>query len=228
MPKNKENLAQLCEKLDYQFQDKRLLEAALSHRSYQENNNERLEFLGDSILNTVITIALFKKYPDVREGELSRIRASLVREETLASLAVNFKLGNYLRLGAGERKSGGAQRDSILADTVEAIIGAMYLDQGIAICEEKVLQWYAPYIETWQEVPQTKDPKSSLQEYLQSHKLSLPIYSIVNIAGAQHQQTFHVECRVKELSYKMAGSGNTRRRAEQEAAQKMLEKLQNG
>lgn len=218
----------LSAKLGYVFKNQQLLTAAVSHRSYHGPNNERLEFLGDSILNFIITDVLFDTYPQATEGELSRIRSTLVREETLESLALGFNLGNFLRLGAGEKKSGGAQRASILADAMEAIIGAIYLDQGIAACEERVLEWYAQYLQNPQQAPsETKDPKSSLQEYLQSQHYSLPVYTILKIEGAQHQQVFYIECSVEEIAYKTQGMGNNRRRAEQEAAQKMLEYLKN-
>lgn len=214
----------LCEKLGYTFANSNLLEDALSHRSFHGKNNERLEFLGDSTLNFVIASALFKKYPDAREGELSRLRASLVKGETLAQLAQEFSLGDYLRLGPGELKSGGLNL-SILADAMEAVIGAIYMDAGIKVCEERILAWYANRFEEWQELPELKDPKTLLQEYLQAHKLPLPQYIIAKTEGAAHKQVFHIECVVAGLPYHTVGVGSNRRRAEQEAAQKFLELL---
>lgn len=222
----KPTLDLLSANLGYIFKNPQLLTAAVSHRSYHGPNNERLEFLGDSILSFIITNALYHNYPQAAEGELSRIRSTLVREETLASLALQFNLGNFLRLGAGEKRSGGAKRASILADAMEAIIGAIYLDAGIVVCEQRVLEWYAEQLKNPQQLSsETKDPKSSLQEYLQSQHFSLPVYTILKIEGAQHQQIFYIECAVPEIAYKTQGTGNNRRRAEQEAALKMLEYL---
>lgn len=217
----------LCEKLNYEFKNPSLLDDALSHRSFKSNkNNERLEFLGDAVLNFVIAATLFRKYPLAREGELSRLRASLVREETLALLAQEFKLGGYLRLGAGELKSGGAQRVSILADAMEAVVGAIYLDGGMTKCEKCILGWFAGRLDGFVEIPSLKDPKTRLQEYLQAHKFSLPIYKVLSIEGAAHQQMFRVECRIDGMANKSVGTGTSRRRAEQEAAQKILEQIE--
>lgn len=213
----------LCQQLGHQFNNPSLLEDALSHRSFRGKNNERLEFLGDAILNYVIAAALFRHYPEAREGELSRIRASLVREETLAALAQEFNLGYSLKLGAGELKSGGSARTSILADAVEAIIGAIYLDAGMATCEQCVLQWYASRLTNLDEVPNLKDAKTRLQEYLQAHKHALPLYEIQTIEGAAHKQIFSVNCRIEGLPHAAIGTGTSRRRAEQEAAQKVLD-----
>lgn len=217
----------LCKKLGYEFKNASLLEDALSHRSFHGKNNERLEFLGDSILNFVIAAALFRISPHAREGELSRQRASLVRGETLALLAQEFELGKYLRLGVGELKSGGSQRTSILADAVEAIIGAIYLDAGMEICEQRILNWYAKRLENFSELPSLKDPKTQLQEYLQAHHFPLPLYTVLEVEGAAHQQTFVVECYVEKLKQRAKGKGSSRRRAEQESAKKILEQLKN-
>ncbi len=216
----------LCKKLGYTFKDCQLLADALSHRSVRGKNYERLEFLGDAVLNFVIAAALFQKCPQAKEGDLSRLRASLVRGETLAELAHGFQLGDYLRLGAGELKSGGAHRSSILADAMEAIIGAIYLDGGLAICEQCILQWYAARLENSAEIPNLKDAKTRLQEYLQSRQLPLPDYVILVIEGAAHQQTFRMECRVAGFKQVAVGMGTTRKRAEQEAALKMLDLLE--
>ncbi len=216
----------LCQKLGYNFINPRLLEDALSHRSFHSKNNERLEFLGDATLNFVITAALFRKFPTAQEGELSRLRASLVCGETLAMLAQEFELGSFLRLGAGELKSGGLQRTSILADAMEAVIGAIYLDGGMAACDERILVWYADRLDHSKGLPELKDPKTLLQEYLQAHKLPLPNYQILLIEGAAHQQVFHLECKIAGLHYVTEGVGSNRRRAEQDAAQKFLDLLQ--
>lgn len=220
------HLSTLCQKLGYHFTNLQLLEDALSHRSFHRKNNERLEFLGDATLNFIITTTLFQRYPDLKEGELSRLRANLVRGEALTKLAQEFGLGSYLRLGVGERKSGGPQRDSILADAMEAVIGAIYLDGGIAVCEERLLNWYAERLADLSELPELKDPKTRLQEYLQANKFPLPNYTIIIIEGAAHQQIFHIECQIEGLPYRVEGIGSSRRRAEQEAAQKILELIQ--
>jgi len=216
----------LSEKLGYKFKNPNLLEDALSHRSFHGKNNERLEFLGDAILNFVIAAALFRNSPHAREGELSRQRASLVRGETLAVLAQEFELGSYLRLGAGELKSGGSQRNSILADAMEAVVGAIYLDGGVAVCEERILSWYASRLDDFAELPNLKDAKTRLQEYLQGRHLPLPTYTILSVEGAAHQQTFVVECKVESLQQVACGKGTSRRRAEQTAAEEVLEKIE--
>lgn len=216
----------LCEKLGYTFRNPALLEDALSHRSFHGKNNERLEFLGDAILNFIIAAALFRNCPNAKEGELSRLRANLVRGETLAVLAQEFELGKYMRLGAGELKSGGSRRTSILADAMEAVVGAIYLDAGTEVCEEKILQWYSSRLEDFSELPSLKDPKTRLQEFLQARRFPLPLYTILAIEGAAHQQIFRVECRVEGLKEISIGIGSSRRRAEQEAAQKILELLE--
>ncbi len=217
---------ELCQKIGHTFANPHLLEDALSHRSFRGKNNERLEFLGDAILNFVIAAALFRNYPEAKEGELSRLRANLVRGDTLAILAQEFELGKYLRLGAGELKSGGSHRSSILADAMEAVVGAVYLDAGMEICERCVLRWFASRLGDFSETPSVKDAKTRLQEYLQSHQYPLPSYTILSIDGAAHQQIFSVECRAVGLPQTAVGVGSSRRRAEQEAAQKILEQLE--
>lgn len=219
-------LENLCEKLNYRFKNPELLEDALSHRSFRGNkNNERLEYLGDAVLNFVIAAALFRQNIKAREGELSRLRANLVRGETLTDLAKEFDLGKYLRLGAGELKTGGAQRKSILADGMEAVVGAIYLDGGFQACEACILSWYAHRLENVETIPDLKDPKTRLQEYLQAKKLALPVYTILVLEGPAHQQSFKVECQLHGLPNKAIGIGSSRRRAEQKAAEKILEAL---
>lgn len=218
-------LDKLAQKLGYTFKNNSLLEAALSHRSAGNQNYERLEFLGDSILNFVIAAELFRRYPKAKEGELSRLRASLVNGETLAELAHEFNLGEYLRLGAGELKSGGSHRASILADALEAIVGAIYLDSDLVTCQQQILTWFASRLENLSARVVPKDPKTRLQEYLQAHKLPLPEYEILSIEGEAHAQTFHVKCQVAGLSQTAEGTGISRRKAEQESAKQMLELL---
>lgn len=209
--------------LGYQFNNAELLQAALSHRSVRGKNNERLEFLGDAILNFIIAAALFDQCPHAKEGELSRLRAGLVNGETLAELAQEFTLGEYLRLGPGELKSGGARRKSILADAIEAIIGAIYFDSDMNICRERVLSWFESRLKEITFSGTKKDPKTQLQEYLQARKLQLPIYAVLSVDGEAHKQVFHVSCQVDGFSFLTEGAGNSRRAAEQIAAQQFLE-----
>ncbi|WP_394183227.1 ribonuclease III [Marinomonas posidonica] len=216
----------LCRRIGYFFADLGLLELALTHRSYGGKNNERLEFLGDSILNYVIAEDLFHRFPKAKEGELSRLRASLVKGDTLAELAREFQLGDFLKLGAGELKSGGFRRDSILADSVEGIIGAMYLDAGMDVCRQHILAWYKDRLNATSLKVVTKDAKTRLQEYLQARKHALPQYDVVDIVGEPHDQTFHVHCHIELCDDAIEGCGNSRRIAEQNAAAKALEKLE--
>ncbi len=213
--------------LGYQFQQPSLLQLALTHRSHNgAQNNERLEFLGDSILNFVIGEALFEQFPSAREGQLSRLRASLVKGAYLTKVAKQLGIGPYLLLGPGELKSGGSRRDSILADAVEAIIGAIYRDGGMPVCKQRVLHWYASRLSTITLEDTTKDNKTRLQEWLQSRKMALPSYAIVDIAGQSHAQYFEVECEVVERDLICRGEGQSRRQAEQVAAGKMLQALE--
>lgn len=220
-----ESLQKLSQAIGYQFRDINLLKKALTHRSVNDENNERLEFLGDSLLNFFIGNFLFHKFPHAKEGNLTRLRASLVKGETLAFIAHEFNLGNYLILGAGELKSGGRQRTSILADAVEAIIAAIYLDGGIEVCEKTTLRWFAPRLTDEALKQMRKDPKTELQEYLQARHMATPKYQIVATEGGMHDQIFVVECIVKDLNERQSGRGSSRRRAEQEAATKILEKI---
>jgi ribonuclease-3 len=213
-------------KLGHRFRDARLLAQALTHRSHSTPHNERLEFLGDGILNCIVAAELYARFDGLREGELSRLRASLVREQRLHELAAGLALGDYLRLGEGELKSGGFRRPSILADALEALIGAVYLDAGFEVAREVVVGLYRPILETLDAKGADKDPKTRLQEWLQSRKFALPQYSVVATSGAAHDQRFEVECVVRELDVRAVGSGTSRRIAEQEAARMAFERLQ--
>jgi ribonuclease III len=205
-------------KLGYAFKRPELLQRALTHRSYAAEHNERLEFLGDAILGCVIAKHLYGNYPQLSEGELSRLRSSLVREETLAIIARQLDLGSQLKLGEGELKSGGYRRPSILADALEALFGAILLDSGFAAAEQAVLNLYVPYLENMDVQKLGKDAKTLLQEYLQGKHLSLPSYNVVGMQGEAHEQSFEVECAIPSLKISTLGSGTTRRNAEQEAA----------
>lgn len=218
----RKGVGQLSVKLEYEFKNPELLEAALTHRSVRGNNNERLEFLGDAIVNFIIADALFTRYPRAKEGELSRLRATLVKGETLAALAQTFDLGKYLHLGVGEIKSGGAKRESILADAMEAVIAAIYIDSGFLPCRERVLKWYEGLLDKISPSKNLKDPKTNLQEYLQSHKLPLPTYTIQLVEGEAHAQLFCIQCQVKGIPHKTFGKGKSRRKAEQDAAEQFL------
>lgn len=216
----------LCRRIGYSFQDAALLTAALTHRSAGSRNNERLEFLGDGVLNFVIGEAVYRCRPDAPEGDLSRLRASLVRESTLAAIAQELELGDAVRLGAGELKSGGFRRRSILADAVEAVLGAVYLDGGFDAARSVVLGLYAERLDDLPSPESLKDPKTRLQEYLQSRHLKLPRYEIMEISGEPHRQIFRVVCRLGDGGQEAEGQGSSRRGAEQSAAAKLLELLQ--
>ncbi|GAB2801354.1 ribonuclease III [Halomonas shantousis] len=220
------SLTTFSRRIGYQFRDAAFLELALTHRSYGGENNERLEFLGDSIVNFVIAEALFQRFPQAREGQLSRLRARLVKGQTLAELAREFSLGEYLRLGSGEMKSGGFRRDSILADAVEAVIGAIYLDGGMEIAKARVLSWYGTRLEAIDLQDTLKDPKTRLQEFLQSRQAALPRYDVVSVEGEAHAQTFTIECHVDMLADHTLGVGASRRHAEQQAAERALARLE--
>lgn len=211
---------ELSRLLGYQFKNPHLLKLSLTHRSTQDENNERLEFLGDAVVSFLIGEALYHQYPHAQEGELSRWRASLVNREALGDLARQFELGRYLILGQGEMKSGGAERTSILSCTIEAIIGAIYLDGGFTAAKECILRWYQPYLNTLTSAASHKDPKTLLQEYLQSQRMSLPVYAVQTIEGEAHKQLFIVTCTVEDKQ--VTGKGSSRRRAEQEAAEAMI------
>lgn len=224
-PVNKIALSRLQSKLSYEFKDPGLFTLALSHRSVGAHNNERLEFLGDSILNFIIARALFDQFSSAREGQLSRLRAQLVKGETLAELAREFDLGPCLLLGEGEMKSGGQRRDSILADAVEALIGAIYIDSDFDTCCRCVLHWYRDRLAQLSLASPAKDAKTRLQEYLQSRREPLPDYQVVNIEGEAHAQSFTVECRVSLLNKPEVATATSRRVAEKQAAALVLQKL---
>lgn len=219
-----DNKDKLLRTLGYQFENQNLLIQALTHRSAAQKHNERLEFLGDSILSIVISDALYHQFPKSKEGDLSRMRASLVCGDTLAIIAQEFSLGDYLKLGPGELKSG-FRRESILADAVEAIIGAIYLDSDLETCRALVLTWYEQRLKTIKPGVSHKDPKTLLQEHLQGLKRPLPEYKVIDIKGEAHDQTFTVECTIDNMHKPQIGVGGSRRKAEQEAAAQMLEQL---
>ncbi|MBI5447289.1 MAG: ribonuclease III [Gammaproteobacteria bacterium] len=221
----KKTVNKLMSTLGYSFQSTALLETALRHRSMKTNNNERLEFLGDSILNVVITAALYRLYPHSSEGKLSQLRASLVRKETLAELAKELSLGEFLSLGPGELKSGGSRRSSILADAMEAVMGAVYLDAGFDACQALILKWYDARLTQPELINEGKDAKTALQEYLQAKKRDLPVYEVMHVKGELHDQVFCVSCEIPSLRLKTEGKGMSRRQAEQKAAKLMLDKL---
>lgn len=220
-------LNRLTDSLGYQFKDQGLLQTALTHRSHTEANNERLEFLGDSILNFLVAEQLYQLFPQASEGELSRMRAQLVKGKTLASIARQFQLGEYLRLGPGEMKSGGHRRDSILADAVEALLGAIYLEAGLQQCRELLPQWLGQRLQQVQPGEASKDAKTRLQEWLQARKRELPVYQLTETLGSEHQQQFVVNCQLAGIQRGFSGSGSNRRAAEQDAAAAALQFLEN-
>ncbi len=211
--------------LGYRFSDPALLRLALTHRSVARGNNERLEFLGDSVVNHIIAEHLFNHFPDAREGEMSRMRAEMVKGDTLAEVAAELGLGAHLRLGPGERRSGGHRRGSILADALEAVIGAILLDAGIARCRECVLNWFADRLETLSVTTVGKDSKTALQEYLQGRQWPLPEYILQSVDGEDHAQNFQVVCRLTQPELVAEGNGSSRRKAEQAAAADALRQL---
>lgn len=211
--------AELASRLGYSFRQPELLRQALTHRSFGALNNERLEFIGDGALGCVIALLLYERFPQLAEGELSRFRAHLVNRNTLHGLAVSMKLDGLLRLGEGELKSGGAQRPSILADALEAVIGAIFLDGGFSSVHDAVARLYADLLAELDPEQMSKDPKTRLQEFLQGRHLPLPSYNVTKITGEAHNQTFEVSCRVDSLDIAASGTGMSRRAAEQEAAQ---------
>jgi ribonuclease-3 len=218
-------MRRLQKRLGYDFLDPGLLQRALTHRSLGAKNNERLEFLGDAILGFEVADCLYRQVGDADEGQLSRMRAHLVKRETLAAVARELDLGDLLRLGEGELRSGGQTRDSILADAVEALIAAVYLDGGIDEARALVRRLLGERLADLPAETRVKDPKTRLQEYLQAHGKPLPSYEVISISGTQHQQTFCVACSTG-LAADTEGKGSSRRRAEQTAAQKMLSQLE--
>jgi ribonuclease III len=215
----------LRQRVGYEFSRPELLSQALTHRSYGTPHNERLEFLGDGILNCLVAAELFERFRDLPEGELSRLRARLVRQESLHQLAQDLGLGEWLRLGEGELKSGGAGRPSILADAFEALVGAIFIDGGFGAAREAVRRLYQPMLADLDPRSLDKDPKTLLQELLQARKMPLPKYSVLATHGAAHQQNFEVECLIPQLSVRTTGRGSSRRTAEQEAAMRAFEQI---
>jgi len=211
--------------LGYSFSDKNLLRIALTHRSFGTPNNERLEFLGDGVLDFVVAAALFHRFPELPEGDLSRLRASLVRQDALHQLALSLNIGESLRLGEGELKSGGAQRPSILADALEAVFGAIHLDGGFEAAQSVILKLYEPLLVKLKPGHVEKDAKTRLQEWLQGKKKPLPRYQLLEATGAAHQQQFEVACEIDNPKLRTVGHGLSRRIAEQLAAEKALKEL---
>ncbi len=209
--------------LGHEFREPALLETALTHRSAGGRNYERLEFLGDAVLNCVVAVMLFREYPEAEEGDLSRFRATLVNEGTLAEIGAGLDLGRWLRLGGGELKSGGHRRTSTLADALEGLLGAIYLDGGFAAASTAIERLYASRLGALPSAAELKDPKTRLQEYLQGHGHPLPRYAVVRVSGEPHEQHFVVSCTVAALGLAAEGEGGSRRKAEQEAAQRVLE-----
>jgi len=222
-----DDLDRLSRRLGYQFQDPALLQLALSHRSVsRRRNNERLEFLGDSQLSQIISSEIFHRFPEAAEGQLTRMRAFLVRGQTLAEVARELSVGDYLILGGGELKSGGNRRDSILADALEALIGAIVIDGGEDACRTVILNWFASRLEQISPQSVRKDAKTRLQEWLQARKHDLPAYQVVSVTGQAPKQTFQVECSLPDLSRRFTAAGASRRRAEQQAAEQALDWLE--
>jgi len=222
------NLKLLQQKLNYQFKDKRQLEVALTHRSASSNHNERLEYLGDAVLGSIIAQQLYQQFPSADEGQLSRLRSFLVKEKALFELAQEIELSEFLRLGGGELKSGGFRRASILSDTFEAIIGAIFLDSDFDTVRQCVLNLYANKLQNLSLDMAKKDPKTQLQEWLQARNIETPLYEVVRSSGKDHAKTYWVSCKVNYQSLESEGEGASRRKAEQDAASKILEKLANG
>jgi ribonuclease-3 len=215
----------LHDSLGYRFDNPELLRRALTHRSAPGASNERLEFLGDAVLDTVVSEFVFRAVPSASEGDLSRLRASLVRDRSLARLALELGIGEFVILGSGEKKSGGHRRESILADAVEALIGAIYLDSGFDAARRVVERAFGERLESLPDPAELRDPKTRLQEWLQARALPLPNYELVKISGKAHRQVFEVSCTVDGLEAMTTGVGSSRRNAEQRAAAAMLERL---
>lgn len=221
------NLKRLQNKLGYQFNDLQSLQMALTHRSASSNHNERLEYLGDAILGSIIAHQLYIQFPQANEGQLSRLRSFLVKEKALFELAQTLDLGDFLRLGSGELKSGGFRRASILADTFEAIIGAVYLDSDFVTTQNFVLAIYQSKLDSLSLEKAQKDPKTRLQEWLQARNIETPEYTVVRSHGKDHAKTYWVKCQVSYQALESEGQGPSRRKAEQDAATKILEKIVN-
>jgi len=221
------NFAALAPAVGYQFRDRRLLQTALTHRSFGADHNERMEFIGDGVLNCAIAVELYRRQPNLAEGDLSRLRAQLVRQDSLFRIAQGLGLGAMLRLGEGELRSGGAERPSILADALEALIGAIYLDAGFDAAAAVIARLYADAFATLRpDGVASKDPKTRLQEWLQARKKALPRYVLQETSGAAHEQRFRVCCEIDTFSVRTIGEGNSRRLAEQSAAEAALKELE--
>lgn len=218
-------LNRLESRIGYRFNDRALLEQALTHKSHSRHHYERLEFLGDAVLGYVIAETLYTDHPELAEDALTLVRAQLVRRDTLSAIAGDLGLGEFLKLGTGERKSGGRQRASILADAVEAVIGAVSLDGGIEAAVALVQRLYGNHLKAVDSENVSKDAKTALQELLQGRSLALPAYEVVATAGSEHKRIFTVSCRVEDLGVQTTGSGSSRRAAEQAAAEAMVEQL---
>lgn len=218
----------LKQSLDYQFSDPQLLQQALTHSSAHSKNNERLEFLGDAVLGFVISELVYRSHSLAPEGDLSRLRASLVRDTSLAEIALRLGLGEHLILGSGERKTGGHRRRSILADALEAIFGAVYLDAGFDAARAIVEKAFGARLQDFPDVEELRDPKTRLQEWLQGRQMGLPSYELAGVTGQAHRQQFEIRCVVAEETAPTTGNGTTRRNAEQQAAERMLEQLTKG
>ncbi len=212
------DLASLETRIGHRFAQRALLEQALTHRSYAAQNNERLEFLGDSVLNCVVGLMLYRRFQQLQEGQLSRLRANLVNQQSLCEVARSIGLGSYLKLGEGELKSGGADRPSILADALESLFGAVFLDAGFPAAEAVVERLMGPAVVAIDPLTQGKDAKTLLQEWLQARRKGLPEYHLVAVTGQAHAQVFTVECRIDSMGLRCQGSGNSRKAAEQVAA----------
>ena len=212
-------------RLQHQFADPRLLQRAVTHRSFSADHNERLEFLGDSVLNLAVSSLLYQRLGSLPEGDLSRVRANMVKQDTLHSLAQDLRVAEVLRLGEGELKSGGHRRPSILADALEAIFAAVYIDAGFEAAKAVIDRLYAPSLAALDPARALKDPKTALQEWLQGRRMALPRYSLADTRGEAHQQEFEVECEIAGLGLKTRGVGVSRRAAEQQSAQRALELL---
>lgn len=219
-----DKLNRLCRRLNYSFKTIALLKQALTHCSAGTQNNERFEFLGDSILSMVISSALFTQYADQNEGHLSRLRAHLVKGDMLAEIALTLELGDYLYLGQGELKTGGFRRSSILSDALEAVFAAVFLDGGFLSAQQVILHIYSPYLNAPDLNDSLKDPKTRLQEYLQANRMTLPKYTLTKVVGEEHEQTFYISCEIPNMPI-AHGHAETRRKAEQIAAKKILTTL---
>jgi ribonuclease-3 len=220
------DIEDFARRIGHSFSDPELLRRALTHRSHSAAHNERLEFLGDSLVNCVVALELYHKFPRLTEGDLSRLRANLVNQQSLAAAAQRFALGDHLRLGEGELKSGGARRPSILANAAEAVIGAVFLDGGFECARRVVRILLGEALDTIDPATSGKDPKTLLQEYLQGRRIALPQYAVIATHGEAHVQLFQVECLIPELNIRSVGEGTSRRSAEQEAARQAYELAQ--